>query len=276
MPLHDSSKRADHVSGLHFPLVGGMTSRAAGSCAEFDRTTQLNLADTALRLARNSGAGYVDFRIGCNEEEAVHARERRLERFNSTISAGFGIRVLLDGSWGFASSQTIEEKEIERVVDLAIENAEANRIFQTVPILLEDLPAYQEDWVMPMRIDPFTIPADEKASRLLAINESALREGADYCSSTFQLAREKKFFASSRGSHIMQTRVRCHSQFEVTAIDKQSGKFASRASLAAPRGSGWEYVDACDLVSEAGTRGRAGKREAEGHTRSAGQIRSRN
>lgn len=251
MPLHDSSKRADHVSGLHFPLVGGMTSRAAGSCAEFDRTTQLNLADTALRLARNSGAGYVDFRIGCNEEEAVHARERRLERFNSTISAGFGIRVLLDGSWGFASSQTIEEKEIERVVDLAIENAEANRIFQTVPILLEDLPAYQEDWVMPMRIDPFTIPADEKASRLLAINELALREGADYCSSTFQLAREKKFFASSRGSHIMQTRVRCHSQFEVTAIDKQSGKFASRASLAAPRGSGWEYVDACDLVSEA-------------------------
>jgi TldD protein len=45
--------------------------------------------------------------------------------------------------------------------------------------------------------------------------------------------------------------VRCHPQFEVTTVDKQSGRFASRASLAAPRGSGWEYVDACDLVSEA-------------------------
>ena len=139
--------------------------------------TQLNLADTALRLARKSGAGYADFRIGCNEEEVIHARERRLERFNSTISAGFGIRVLLHGSWGFASSQTIEEKEIERVVGLAIENAEANRMIQTVPILLEDLPAYQDDWVMPMRIDPFTIPADEKASRLLAINDAGAAGG---------------------------------------------------------------------------------------------------
>jgi TldD protein len=252
MPLHDSSKRADHVSGLHFPLSGGATSRAAGSCAEFDQAAQLNLVDTALRLARKSGAGYADLRIGSNEEEVIHARERRLERFNSTISKGFGIRVLLHGSWGFASSQTIEEKEIERVVGLAIENAEANRMIQTVPILLEDLPAYQEDWVMPMRIDPFTIPADEKALRLLAINEAALQAGADYCSSTLQLVCERKVFASSRGSRIAQTRVRCHPHFEVTAIDKQSGTFARRASLAAPRGSGWEYVDACDLVSEAG------------------------
>src|SRR5208283_2193084 len=95
MPLQNSSKRADHVSGLHFPLTGGTTNRAAGSCADFDQAAQLNLADTALRLARKSGAGYVDLRIGCNEEEVTHARERRLERFNSTISAGFGIRVLL-------------------------------------------------------------------------------------------------------------------------------------------------------------------------------------
>jgi TldD protein len=236
MPLPDSSKRADHVSGLHFPLSGGVTSRAAGSCAVFDQAAQLNLVDTALRLARKAGAGYADLRIGSNEEEVTHARERRLERFNSTISKGFGIRVLLDGSWGFASSQTIEEKEIERVVGLAIENAEANRMIQTVPILLEDLPAYQEDWVMPMRIDPFTIPADEKASRLLAINDAALQVGADYCSSTLQLVCERKVFASSRGSRIAQTRVRCHPHFEVTTVDKQSGTFAHRASLAAQRG----------------------------------------
>jgi TldD protein len=206
----------------------------------------------ALGLARRLGAGYVDLRIGCDEEEVIHARERRLERFNSTISAGFGIRVLLHGSWGFASSESIDEMEIERVVGLAIENAEANRLIQAVSIVLEDVPAYREDWVMPMRIDPFTIPADEKASRLLAINEAALRAGADYCSSTLRIAREEKLFASSLGSRIVQARVRCHPHFEVTAVDKQSGRFASRASLAAPRGSGWEYVDACDLASEAG------------------------
>jgi len=48
------------VSGLHFPLTGGTTNRAAGSCADFDQAAQLNLADTALRLARKSGAGYAE------------------------------------------------------------------------------------------------------------------------------------------------------------------------------------------------------------------------
>jgi TldD protein len=250
MPLQDSSKRADLLSGLRFPLASGAASAAAAS-AEFDRAAQLNFADAALHLARNSGAEYADLRIGCNEEETIHARERRLERFSSTLSAGFGIRVLMHGSWGFASSQTIDEKEIARIVGLAIENAEANRRIQTVPILLEDIPTYQDEWVMPLKIDPFTVPADEKASKVLAVNEAALEVGADYCSSTLHLAREEKFFVSSRGSHIAQIRVRCHPHFEVTAVDKHSGRFASRASLAAPRGSGWEFVDACDLVSEA-------------------------
>jgi hypothetical protein len=36
-------------------------------------------------------------------------------------------------------------------------------MFQTMPILLEDIPVYQGDSAMPMRIDLFTIPADEKA-----------------------------------------------------------------------------------------------------------------
>ena len=102
-----------------------------------------------------------------------------------------------------------------------------------------------------MRIDPFAVPAHEKGSRLLAINEAALKAGADYCTSSMNFVREEKSFASSRGSRISQTRVRSFPQFEVTAIDKQSGQFATRASLAAPRGSGWDYVEAYDFAAEA-------------------------
>jgi hypothetical protein len=111
MPLQEASKRADHVAGLRVPLAGGAAGRPAGN-AEFDRAAQRNLADTALRLARNSGAEYADLRIGCDEEEVIHAREMRFERFNSILSAGFGIRVLLHGSWGFASSQTIKKRRL--------------------------------------------------------------------------------------------------------------------------------------------------------------------
>src|SRR5262245_38624305 len=63
--------------------------------------------------------------------------------------------------------------------------------------------------------------------------------------------REEKLFASSRGSQIAQVRVRSGPHFEVTGIDRQSGRFASRASLAAPRGEGWEYIEQYDFLAEA-------------------------
>ena len=103
-----------------------------------DSNSQTSLADTALRLAQKSGAGYADIRIGRNQDESAYAREDKLQHFNSTFSAGFGVRVLLDGSWGFASSRIVTEAEVARTTAEAIENAKAARLLQTRPIELEE------------------------------------------------------------------------------------------------------------------------------------------
>jgi TldD protein len=145
----------------------------------------------------------------------------------------------------------ITEDEIRRAVALAVDNAKAARLIQTSPIVLEEVPAYQEDWVMPMGRDPFAVSAADKAAKLIAINDAALKAGAGHCEAVFRFAHEETLFASSRGSRIAQTCVRSYPRFEVTAVDKQSGRFATRASLVAPRGAGWEYVEAQDLVGEA-------------------------
>jgi TldD protein len=232
-------------------VLHGSSSAAAAAYAALDRAAQLKLADMALTLAKAAGASYADVRIGRSEREFIRARERRLEEFDATLTVGFGVRVLIDGSWGFAGSEVVEENEIRRAVALAADNAGAARAIQANPIVLEDIPAYQEDWVMPMRRDPFAVSAADKAAELAAINAAALTAGADYCTAFLSFVREETLFASSRGSRIAQTRVRSHPRFEVTAVDKQSGRFATRASLVAPRGAGWEYVEAQDLVGEA-------------------------
>jgi TldD protein len=229
-----------------------VTDAAAAIAYEnLDPATRLKLADMALDLALRAGASYADVRIGRTEHEFLRARDRRLEEFTSNLTVGFGVRVLLDGSWGFAGSERVEEAEIRRVVGLATENAKAARLIQAIPITLENVPAYREDWRTPIRIDPFSISTDVKASKLLAINEAALTAGANYCTSFMRFVREEKLFASSRGSQIAQVRVRSAPNFEVTAIDQQSGRFASRASLAAPRGEGWEYIEQHDFLAEA-------------------------
>ena len=89
--------------------------------------SQTSLADTALRLAKKAGAGYADIRIGRNRDESAYAREDKLQHFNSTFSAGFGVRVLLDGSWGFAGSRIVSEAEVARATAEAIENAKVGR-----------------------------------------------------------------------------------------------------------------------------------------------------
>src|SRR5262245_525445 len=233
-------------------LLFRVTDAAAAAAYErVDPAARLKLADMALDLAHRAGASYADVRIGRTEQEFLRARDRRLEALTSNVTVGFGVRVLVDGSWGFAGSELVEEAEIRRVVGLAIENAKAAQLIQAVPVTLESMPAYREDWRTPVRADPFSIATDVKAAKLLAINEAALAAGAGYCTSLMRFDREEKLFASSRGSAITQVRVRSAPYFEATAIDRQSGRFASRASLAAPRGEGWEYIERYDFLAEA-------------------------
>ena len=63
--------------------------------------------------------------------------------------------------------------------------------------------------------------------------------------------KEEKFFASARGSYLRQLRVRCLPYFNVTVVDKKSGRFETRQSLAAGRGTGYEYLEEYDFIGEA-------------------------
>lgn len=104
---------------------------------------------------------------------------------------------------------------------------------------------------MPLEVDPFAVGTGVKADFLLSVNTAARDAGADFCLAEYSGAREERLFASSNGSRILQTRTRVHPRFQVTAIDKGSGRFATRDSLAAARGAGWDYVTNCGLIEEA-------------------------
>lgn len=215
------------------------------------RTEQLDLADLAIRLARQMGADYADVRIGRTWTEYLLAREHRLEECNQQSELGLGLRILLKHSWGFAASQRPDRDAVSRCVDRAIDNARAVCPIQARAIVLEEIPVHEAEWIMPLGIDPFSVSADIKAEKLIAINAAALGAGADFCTSSFLFTRDERLFASSRGSRIFQARTRSFPSFEVTAVDRQSGAFASRASLAPARAAGFDYVISCDLVAEA-------------------------
>src|SRR4051812_13366291 len=161
-----------------------------------DKSRCHKLADLALSTAKKLGAGYADLRICRYNNEDINTREDHVESVSNSKDFGFGVRVLVNGTWGFASSSQVNENQVEKTTRYAIEIAKANHALQKRGVELENIPAFQADWVMPMRRDPFTIPIEEKVQKLLAINGAALKAGAAFCNSGMSFVKEEKFFAS--------------------------------------------------------------------------------
>ena len=235
--------------GHWFPTI---SSAAAQSAYErLDGRQTLRLADMALDLARRVGATHADLRIGRYRWQNLRARDRRLEELQTGTSLGFGLRVVIDGAWGFAGDAIVDEPAIGRAVAAAAENARAMRRLGAIQVVLETLPAHHDRWTMPMRADPFAVDDREKIDLMLAVNEAALAAGASYATAYLTIVKEEKFLANSAGSRIEQMRVRIAPGFTATAVNPSTGRFASRSSLAAPRAAGWEYVRDLGLDREA-------------------------
>lgn len=211
-----------------------------------------DLAHLALDAAKSAGADYADVRFSHNRSQSLFTRERRVVGINDNDTAGFGIRVLVGGAWGFAASRDVTREEVTRVAAQAVAQARANRVALQRPVVLAPAPAVPDGrWRSPIEIDPFDVPIEDKVGLLLAANEAALGvAGARFVNSSMFFLREEKTFASTDGSYIVQTIYRALPQISITAVG--TGDFAQRDSAEiAPMGKGYEHVRDAHLVENA-------------------------
>ena len=94
------------------------------------------LADLALDAAKSKGASYTDVRIQRTRQEALFSREDKLQNTTSTDNNGIGIRVLVDGTWGFAATCRMDKDSVARAAAEAVAIARANRPSQAQPVEL--------------------------------------------------------------------------------------------------------------------------------------------
>ena len=212
-----------------------------------------NLADAGLASAKQAGASYADIRINRYRNRFIFTRDRRIENVVNTSSYGFGLRVIVDGTWGFASSNVVTKDEIGRVAAQAVAIARANRKVNAEPVVLAPVEAFPKAaWNTPVRKNPFDIPIRPKVDLLLQINDVALAvPGASFVNASMQFVHEQKYFASTEGSHIEQSLIRSYPNFSVTSVDRTSGEFYARRALTTPMGMGYEYVEDYPLLEEA-------------------------
>ena len=209
------------------------------------------LANLAVDLIRKTGCEYGDVRFCTYRKQNLYARDRSLSQLSDNVSSGFGVRVLLDGAWGFAASHGKTPAEVARIVALAVEIAKGSRLTQKEPVRLVPVEKYVDTYITPIAIDPFSVPVAEKAELLLTINEKLLAHGAQgikKADSFLQSSREDKVFASTEGSLIEQTIYRSYAGFDCTAI--AGGDAQSRSYERPPLNIGYEHINPDDLLSQ--------------------------
>jgi TldD protein len=212
--------------------------------AGLDVAAKKKLSDVALNTARSNGATYADARIARILNQFIITRENKVQNIINTESYGVGVRVIANGTWGFASTNKVDADSIAAATKEAIAIAKANSKFQKEPVVLAPVPGYGEvSWKTPIQKNAFEIPIKEKADLLLNANAKAMEKGATFINNTLFLVNEQKYFASTDGSYIDQDFHRTWPYFTVTVVDKASGVYKTRDSFSAPVGMGFEYLD---------------------------------
>jgi TldD protein len=212
------------------------------------------LIDLALDGAELGGASYADIRISERETESLTVKNGALQSASLDRSAGFGVRVLVDGAWGFAASARLEQDAVERVTREALAIARASGLARREPVVLDETPPVTATYRTPATEDPFAVSMDEKIgilmdadSAMAAVPGLAVREGS------IQSARERKAFASSEGADIEQELMEAGAGIEATAFNANESQVRSYPNSSGGQhvSGGFEAVRAMDLPGNA-------------------------
>jgi TldD protein len=209
-----------------------------------DDARRAEAAEAALARAATLGASYADIRINRYRRESIATRERQVQNVSRSTSYGLGLRVLVNGAWGFAATNRVDPASARAAADQAVAIAKANAVLTTRKVVLANADKVVTAWSNAIKRDPFEVPLETKTAFLMKLNETALAvPGVSFVNSQILFVDEQKYFASSEGSRITQRLVRTYPQFSTTAADRASGDFQTRAVVDRAQLIGYEYVE---------------------------------
>jgi TldD protein len=216
------------------------------------------MAAAAMDAARAAGASYADVRLS----------RTLVEEWTNPFPAvpgdraethGAGVRVLVNGYWGFLGSATWTMDEMARLARGAVIQARANALGRTRALPLAPTPpVVNGEWSMPIKYDPFEVSYGEKYDFFNHVLALLQRHGPPTTAGmTGKFTRTDTVFASSEGSSWAQTTYLSMGSFGVgygaEAGDKKYWNGSAGTMALSPAGRGWEhFIDSgvLDLIPQ--------------------------
>ena len=199
------------------------------------------VADAAISTAKSLGASHVDIRVERVRTGLLQLRNTNPETQSDNSVSGIGVRVIVNGAWGFASAPEISVDSAKKLAQSAVALAQISKPLTTEKVAIAPEPIYAaKTWVSDYEIDPFAVGTDEKIARLADLSSRLLKADSVNLTEAYTMyVKEQKHYADSYGTSTTQQRVRVQSSIQ--AANTESGLTDMR-TLAQPAGYGWEWM----------------------------------
>jgi len=209
---------------------------------EFTAYPLRELAAAALQRAGELGAEHADFRAERIRGQEIGLSDGHLETLVDADELGLAVRVVLDGTWGFAAAVDLTTEAAVHAAEEAVDVAKVAAAMNTERIELAAEPGYGDvSWISSYSRDPLEISVADKLALLGDWSARLLGSpGIDHVDASLMQVRECKFFSDGRTTATQQ-RVRVHPVVTAVAVE-DSGRFETMRTLAPPAGRGYEYL----------------------------------
>ena len=206
-----------------------------------------DFAITILDLLKQPGVEYGDVRVVHIVEENIVVKNGKIEDIRREENLGFGIRVMINGAWGFASSSNLTIVSADKAIKNAVGAAKAASL-TGIKTEFHKQEAYIERYVAPFEKDPFSISIEEKIKLLLTLDELLKDKHVINRYSHLNFKRLHQVFASTEGSVIEQEFI--DSGGGISVITMKNGEIQTRSFSNYGR-KGFEFIEELDLVQKA-------------------------
>ena len=206
-----------------------------------------------LEYLKSQGVDYADVRYEEHEYEDIEVENAVLKSISFSTDRGVGIRVLLDGGWGFAATDKLSKDHLLKAAKLALEIAkESSKRSSKVELAPEE--AHVDEFKSPVEKDPFSIPKGEKIDLLKEATSKMMKfEEVKRAVGKMDIRRIRKVFVNTDGSEIEQLITISGAGIAAYAVSENDFQVRSYPSSFggdyATRG--WEFIEEMDLIGNA-------------------------
>ena len=205
------------------------------------------LMERIIQAALDQGADFADLRISNGAATAIAVEDGRADKISSSRSRGAGLRVLVDGAWGFAPTNRPEEAELLHCVEDATAMAQAASSHVTDPGMVAEVEPAHGEVGKPPRIRPDQVPLKDRVARVFELERAARSYQPNKIANTVASYADgcgEMFLANSLGTLLHYESTGTSIGLSVVATD---GNTRQRSADRKANRTGYELIEATDI-----------------------------